>query len=161
MNEYSFEWARFGAMTRRAYRLDVEASLATKAGKSQYRKPRLERLLSIWRVLTDETLADDPWRSKTLDHLSSLTESFDATSKFWEALLKYSVWNGPHPAIEPSPPPMASDKYSWLPTDFAISVDGAVSALGYINNLPTRCRDLHTTIERIVGAFVPMFERVM
>ncbi|KAJ7062903.1 hypothetical protein C8F01DRAFT_985972, partial [Mycena amicta] len=60
-----------------------------------------------------------------------------------------------------------SQKYSWLPSDFAVSDehDGTpeVRLLSpYINNLhPTQHGGLYTIIERIVGAFIPMFERVL
>ncbi|KAF7331521.1 hypothetical protein MKEN_00031000 [Mycena kentingensis (nom. inval.)] len=56
-----------------------------------------------------------------------------------------------------------SAQYSWLPSDFAISSDGHARLISpYINNLhPELHRELYPLIEQIVGAFVPMFERVL
>ncbi|KAI0708769.1 hypothetical protein C8T65DRAFT_209828 [Cerioporus squamosus] len=57
---------------------------------------------------------------------------------------------------------LMSQKYQWLPTDFAVSETGKVEALGYINNLhPTRDAALYTPITSILARFVPMFERVL
>lgn len=56
-----------------------------------------------------------------------------------------------------------SQRFQWLPTDFVVSEDGkSVKSVSYINNLhPEKHVDLHTTIEGLVGAFVPLFERVL
>ncbi|KAF7301061.1 hypothetical protein MIND_00670000 [Mycena indigotica] len=61
-----------------------------------------------------------------------------------------------------------SEKYSWLPSDFAISSnkpDGVAEARlvsPYINNLhPTTHQQLYCVIEQAIGAFVPLFERVL
>ncbi|KAH9913970.1 uncharacterized protein BXZ73DRAFT_92881 [Epithele typhae] len=56
----------------------------------------------------------------------------------------------------------ASPAYQWLPTDFKVTETGAVSALGYINNLhPIRHRPLYNALERILARFVPLFDRVL
>ncbi|KAG9100176.1 hypothetical protein FS749_016039 [Ceratobasidium sp. UAMH 11750] len=56
-----------------------------------------------------------------------------------------------------------STKFQWLPTDFVVSDNGKpVKSAGYINNLhPEQHADLHTTIEELIGAFIPLFERVL
>ncbi|RDX46301.1 hypothetical protein OH76DRAFT_1407017 [Lentinus brumalis] len=55
-----------------------------------------------------------------------------------------------------------SQKYQWLPTDFAVSDSGAVEPLGYINNLhPLRDAALYAPITSILARFIPMFERVL
>ncbi|OSC98802.1 hypothetical protein PYCCODRAFT_1417139 [Trametes coccinea BRFM310] len=55
-----------------------------------------------------------------------------------------------------------SSKYQWLPTDFAVSADGQVKSLGYINNLhPIHHRELYTTISSVLSRFIPLFERVL
>ncbi|KAG8694899.1 hypothetical protein FRC08_008196 [Ceratobasidium sp. 394] len=56
-----------------------------------------------------------------------------------------------------------SAKFQWLPTDFVVSDDGkAVKSVSYINNLhPEQHAELYTTIEELIGAFVPLFERVL
>ncbi|KAH7102686.1 hypothetical protein BKA62DRAFT_788656, partial [Auriculariales sp. MPI-PUGE-AT-0066] len=57
--------------------------------------------------------------------------------------------------------PMTSIKHSWLPTDFSINAAGKAQAKGYINNLAHEHTALYSTIENIVTAFVPLFERVL
>ncbi|KAG9124132.1 hypothetical protein FRC07_012717 [Ceratobasidium sp. 392] len=56
-----------------------------------------------------------------------------------------------------------SQKFQWLPTDFIVSDDGkSVKSVSYINNLhPDQHADLHTAVEGLIGAFVPLFERVL
>ena len=56
-----------------------------------------------------------------------------------------------------------SRRFQWLPTDFQVSEDGRfVKSLGYINNLnPDKHGALHATIEELVGAYLPLFERVL
>jgi hypothetical protein len=55
-----------------------------------------------------------------------------------------------------------SRKFAWIPTDFAVSVDGkVVSALGYINNLHPGCTALYQALENTLTAFIPLFERVL
>ncbi|QRV77269.1 hypothetical protein RhiJN_05284 [Ceratobasidium sp. AG-Ba] len=56
-----------------------------------------------------------------------------------------------------------SQKFQWLPTDFVVSEDGkSVKSVSYINNLhPDEHRDLHLTIEELIGAFLPLFVRVL
>ncbi|KAH9940059.1 uncharacterized protein BXZ73DRAFT_43212 [Epithele typhae] len=56
----------------------------------------------------------------------------------------------------------ASDAYQWLPTDFAVSLNGDVTTAGYINNAhPSRHRALYPVVTSIVVRFVPMFERMI
>ncbi|KAH9923935.1 uncharacterized protein BXZ73DRAFT_50735 [Epithele typhae] len=55
-----------------------------------------------------------------------------------------------------------SQAYQWLPTDFSVTADGEVTALGYINNAhPFRHRALYPVVTSLVARFVPMFERVL
>ncbi|GJE99875.1 DUF4246 domain-containing protein [Phanerochaete sordida] len=55
-----------------------------------------------------------------------------------------------------------SRRFSWLPTDFAISTDGSAKALGYINNLNPYTHDgMYPVIEKLVARFVPLWERVL
>lgn len=56
-----------------------------------------------------------------------------------------------------------SQRFQWLPTDFQVSQDGkSVKSLGYINNLnPEEHAALRTTVEELVAAYLPLFERVL
>ncbi|KAF8601374.1 hypothetical protein BDV93DRAFT_524780 [Ceratobasidium sp. AG-I] len=56
-----------------------------------------------------------------------------------------------------------SRRFQWLPTDFQVSDDGkSVKSLGYINNInPDEHATLHATVEELVGAFLPLFERAL
>ncbi|KAG8723413.1 hypothetical protein FRC12_010899 [Ceratobasidium sp. 428] len=79
-------------------------------------------------------------------------------------------------AIPPLPPPTSnrpswyrdpsysfSQKFQWLPTDFVVSDDGkSTKSISYINNLhPDQHAELHTVVEGLIGAFVPLFKRVL
>ncbi|KAG9123925.1 hypothetical protein FRC07_013482 [Ceratobasidium sp. 392] len=56
-----------------------------------------------------------------------------------------------------------SRKFQWLPTDFAVSEDSkSAKSVSYINNLsPEQHADLHAAVEELIGAFIPLFERVL
>ncbi|KAJ7725100.1 hypothetical protein B0H16DRAFT_1665936 [Mycena metata] len=57
-----------------------------------------------------------------------------------------------------------SDKFCWLPSDFSVdATDGSVKLTSpYINNLhPTKHKALYPIIESVLGAFIPLFERVL
>lgn len=57
-----------------------------------------------------------------------------------------------------------SERFSWLPTDFAISSDGKYAKpLGYINNLSPwdHGKDLYPIMDQLVIRFVHMWERVL
>ncbi|KAJ7496774.1 hypothetical protein FB451DRAFT_203127 [Mycena latifolia] len=56
-----------------------------------------------------------------------------------------------------------SQKFVWLPSDFAVGEDGSVRLVSpYINNLnPVLHRQLYPVIEDILAGFVPLFERVL
>ncbi|KAI5121389.1 hypothetical protein M0805_001202 [Coniferiporia weirii] len=60
-----------------------------------------------------------------------------------------------------TPKRLKSEKFQWLPTDFAVATDGTVQGLGYINNLHPSHGKLYAGIERVLAAFVPPFERVL
>ncbi|KAG9121083.1 hypothetical protein FRC07_003101 [Ceratobasidium sp. 392] len=81
-------------------------------------------------------------------------------------------------SIPPPPPPTpkhpaavwggqgsyhTSQKFQWLPTDFVVSDDGkSVKSVSYINNLlQDQHADLHAAVEGLIGAFIPLFERVL
>ncbi|KAH9884533.1 hypothetical protein C8Q73DRAFT_770645 [Cubamyces lactineus] len=55
-----------------------------------------------------------------------------------------------------------SSEYQWLPTDFKVSETGEVTSLGYINNIhPTHHRALHNSVTRVLGRFIPLFDKVL
>ncbi|KAG8744359.1 hypothetical protein FRC10_010246 [Ceratobasidium sp. 414] len=56
-----------------------------------------------------------------------------------------------------------SHRFQWLPTDFVVSEDGkSAKSVSYINNLnPDLHHALHHTIEELIAAFIPLFERVL
>jgi len=56
-----------------------------------------------------------------------------------------------------------SRRIQWLPIDFQVSENGkSAKSLGYINNLhPEEHAGLHKTIEELVGAYIPLFERAL
>ncbi|KDQ59187.1 hypothetical protein JAAARDRAFT_33915 [Jaapia argillacea MUCL 33604] len=55
-----------------------------------------------------------------------------------------------------------STQHQWLPTDFDVSSTGAVTSLGYINNLhPDLHKPLTTTITSILQRFIPLWDRVL
>lgn len=60
-------------------------------------------------------------------------------------------------------PYFLSKRFQWLPTDFKVSDDGkTVKSDGYINNLhPVRHAELHKTVEDLIAAYIPLFERVL
>ncbi|KDQ59185.1 hypothetical protein JAAARDRAFT_192720 [Jaapia argillacea MUCL 33604] len=55
-----------------------------------------------------------------------------------------------------------STQHQWLPTDFDVSLTGAVTSLGYINNLhPDLHKPLATTITSILQCFIPLWDHVL
>ncbi|KAF8669614.1 hypothetical protein RHS04_08771 [Rhizoctonia solani] len=56
-----------------------------------------------------------------------------------------------------------SKRFQWLPTNFEVSEDGkSVKGISYINNLhPFKHADLYKTIEGLIAAYIPLFERVL
>ena len=55
-----------------------------------------------------------------------------------------------------------SRKYQFLPSEFAVSADGAVSIRSYINNLhPTDHAPLYATIASVFERLVPLFARTL
>ncbi|KAJ6542721.1 hypothetical protein B0H19DRAFT_1171611 [Mycena capillaripes] len=56
-----------------------------------------------------------------------------------------------------------SQDFLWLPSDFTVDGDGAVTlASSYINNLhPALHQPLYRVIEEVLTGFIPMFERVL
>ncbi|KAI5121385.1 hypothetical protein M0805_001198 [Coniferiporia weirii] len=66
----------------------------------------------------------------------------------------------PSPSFS-TPGHLKSKKFQWLPTDFAVAGDGTVKGVGYINNLHPSHEKLYGGIERVLGVFIPLFERVL
>ena len=61
-----------------------------------------------------------------------------------------------------SPDVGVSRRYQFLPSEFAVSLDGAVSIRSYINNLhPTDHAPLYATIASIFERLVPLFARTL
>ncbi|KAJ2654847.1 hypothetical protein IW148_006254 [Coemansia sp. RSA 1199] len=55
-----------------------------------------------------------------------------------------------------------SEKFCWLPTEFRVDDNGAVTIESYINNLhPVKNAAFYPTIARIFSKFVPMLEHVL
>ncbi|CEL56861.1 hypothetical protein RSOLAG1IB_08139 [Rhizoctonia solani AG-1 IB] len=56
-----------------------------------------------------------------------------------------------------------SKRFQWLPTDFDVSEDGkSVKSVSYINNLhPLKHASMYKTIEGLIAAYIPLFERVL
>ncbi|KAJ7666878.1 hypothetical protein DFH06DRAFT_1184939 [Mycena polygramma] len=54
-------------------------------------------------------------------------------------------------------------EFCWMPSDFAVDNDGSVKLVSpYINNLdPGLHQPMYRAIEKIITAFIPMFERVL
>ncbi|EJD36706.1 hypothetical protein AURDEDRAFT_154543 [Auricularia subglabra TFB-10046 SS5] len=65
------------------------------------------------------------------------------------------------PAVAPAGDSTTSDRFAWLPTDFTVAQDCTVARKGYINNLHPSHGGLYTTLNHIISAFVPLFERVL
>ncbi|KAJ2880643.1 hypothetical protein H4R27_004592 [Coemansia aciculifera] len=56
----------------------------------------------------------------------------------------------------------ASDKFCWLPSEFRVDIDGAVTIESYINNLhPVRHAALYPIISSIFSKFIPLLEQVV
>ncbi|KAJ2059140.1 hypothetical protein GGI17_004595 [Coemansia sp. S146] len=56
----------------------------------------------------------------------------------------------------------ASDKFSWLPSEFRVDIDGAVTIESYINNLhPVRHAALYPIIASVFSKFIPLLEQVV
>ncbi|KAJ2667409.1 hypothetical protein IW148_000104 [Coemansia sp. RSA 1199] len=57
---------------------------------------------------------------------------------------------------------LTSEEFCWLPTEFRVDDDGAVTIESYINNLhPVKHAAFYPTIARIFSNFVPMLEHVL
>ncbi|KAJ7139968.1 hypothetical protein C8R43DRAFT_1018437 [Mycena crocata] len=56
-----------------------------------------------------------------------------------------------------------SDRFCWMPSDFAVLANGSVKLVSpYINNIhPEKHRPLYRVIEEVLSGFVPLFERVL
>lgn len=112
-----------------------------------------------WLIRTDENVKEDLWVLKAEEALKT------AENGRWKVLLPLLLpRNRPHGTCVPEPRPDAtsvlSGRFAWLPTDFLVGSTGA-KALGYINNIHPSHVKLVQTVESLVGAFVPLFERVL
>ncbi|KAG9048184.1 hypothetical protein FS837_000530 [Tulasnella sp. UAMH 9824] len=55
-----------------------------------------------------------------------------------------------------------SERFSWIPTDFQLGKNGVpATALGYINNVHPKHKDLITVIESLVGRFSLLWDKVL
>ncbi|KAF7318138.1 hypothetical protein HMN09_00321900 [Mycena chlorophos] len=75
----------------------------------------------------------------------------------------FSHWISPDSAYYWLAKDSLSENHCWLPSDFSVAASGEVSLVSpYINNLhPRKHAGLYTIIQRVVGSFVPLFERVL
>ncbi|KZV88675.1 hypothetical protein EXIGLDRAFT_839044 [Exidia glandulosa HHB12029] len=112
-----------------------------------------------WLMRTDDDVKEDLWVSKAEEALKT------AGNGRWKVLLPLLLpRNRPRGTCTPEPRPDAtsvlSGRFAWLPTDFLVGSTGA-KALGYINNIHPSHVKFVQTVELLVGAFVPLFERVL
>ncbi|KAJ2752567.1 hypothetical protein GGI19_003744 [Coemansia pectinata] len=65
------------------------------------------------------------------------------------------TWNGSHDSY-------SSDKFSWLPSEFRVDDNGAVTIKSYINNLhPVKHAALYPVIANVFSKFLPLLEQVV
>ncbi|KAF7301075.1 hypothetical protein MIND_00671500 [Mycena indigotica] len=110
-----------------------------------------------WRRKAKDATIMEKWRQEAMEQQATNTRVAVPYEKSWKIWLSDDI--NAH---------CLSEKYSWLPSDFAISSnkhDGVAEARfvsPYINNLhPTTHQQLYRVIEQAIGAFVPLFERVL
>ena len=67
------------------------------------------------------------------------------------------------PELEDVDPKFASQRFQWIPSDFAVGGDGKVTLTSpYINNIhPIRHKELYSIIPEILQHALPVFERVL
>ncbi|KAJ2822563.1 hypothetical protein FBU31_004554, partial [Coemansia sp. 'formosensis'] len=66
------------------------------------------------------------------------------------------------PVINKKQASYASDKFSWLPSEFRVDDNGAVTIESYINNLhPVRHAALYPIIASVFSKFLPLLEQVL
>ncbi|KAJ2430598.1 hypothetical protein IWW41_003211 [Coemansia sp. RSA 2522] len=88
----------------------------------------------------------------------SFTQWVEDVEKVWKDEQGKSIFYFP-PAGSGS---SKSEKFCWLPTEFRVHDEGAVTIESYINNLhPVKHAAFYPTIARIFSKFVPMLEHVL
>ncbi|GJE86998.1 DUF4246 domain-containing protein [Phanerochaete sordida] len=143
------------------------------------------------RIWQSDTLIDDELRSALLEAVAKL-EDVPEAARDWHPRADGQVLDLVHPSLYPivydrtvlragyDPKPLPADppiydecqdeegtftstRFSWLPTDFSVSEDGAsVKALGYINNLDyVNHASAYTVVEQLIARFLPLWERVL
>lgn len=105
-----------------------------------------------------EDVVDELWVAKAQIALQSMNKGY--FKKILPALEQHAQYRGLQVAQPPTGTDTTSARFAWLPTDFLVGASG-VKALGYINNIPASDAALVSAVESIVGAFVPLFERVL
>ncbi|KZW01845.1 hypothetical protein EXIGLDRAFT_28354 [Exidia glandulosa HHB12029] len=122
--------------------------------------------LLVWLTDTEESDVDDAaWRTKAEAAVAN-SGQIRMFQEECQAMLptlhpkRGSAVASP-PVIGRASARVTSPKFAWLPTPFRISPSGEVAAISYINNIWPEQTALFSVIERILGRFVPMFERVL
>jgi hypothetical protein len=67
----------------------------------------------------------------------------------------------PQPSAYPLGSYFVSQKFTFLPTDFSVSITGRVKFLSYINNLNPSRTFLYQSLENLLGCCVPLFSHVL
>ncbi|KZV94711.1 hypothetical protein EXIGLDRAFT_672811 [Exidia glandulosa HHB12029] len=106
-------------------------------------------------AVTVEEVDDTAWLSRAEAVLSVFE---DGRWAFIRPALSFR--SGFIEAVPPEASTVTSARFQWLPTDFQVG-PSTVTAKGLINNLNPVHRTLYRLIERILGAFIPMFDRVL
>ncbi|KZV96699.1 hypothetical protein EXIGLDRAFT_642899 [Exidia glandulosa HHB12029] len=122
--------------------------------------------LLVWLTDTEESDVDDAtWRTKAEAAVANARpiRMFQEECQAMLATLhpKRGSAVASSPVIGRNAARVTSTKFAWLPTTFRVSASGEVAAISYINNIWPEQTALFSVIERILGRFVPMFERVL
>ncbi|KAK7028348.1 hypothetical protein R3P38DRAFT_2935531, partial [Favolaschia claudopus] len=128
-----------------------------------------ERLKSAVKVLEDVPEDKKDWHpgsnNQVLDlvHPSLYCIVYDRTHAYLPGKRRVPENFIPVPSPLPDSPTFTSDKFCWLPSDFAVNDEGSVKLVSpYINNLdPYLHRSAYAVVEEVLGGFIPLFERVL
>ncbi|KZV97530.1 hypothetical protein EXIGLDRAFT_670061 [Exidia glandulosa HHB12029] len=107
----------------------------------------------------EEDVDNETWRAKAetafenIDRGKSKSLTLALDPRFLRRGLKVAK-------APPAGSSVISERFAWLPTNFVVGACG-VKMLGYINNIHPSNTTLLNAVESIVGAFVPLFERVL
>ncbi|KAH8813881.1 hypothetical protein DL96DRAFT_1716182 [Flagelloscypha sp. PMI_526] len=134
-------------------------------------------------VFWSKNMISDDLKASLLDQGRQL-EDIPEEEKDWHPGSNKQVLDLVHPSLYPivygkscirkegetkviEPPPevntfFTSPDFCWIPSDFAIAEDGTAKLISpYINNVHPSNASLMKTIEKLVTAFVPMWEHVL